>query len=60
LDTLPETARNAPAVDQVRKTLMRVEEEIKTGGGETPDTTRAARVGKIAAEFVAAAAAKQK
>jgi len=60
LDTLPETARNAPAVDHVRKTLTRVEEGIKTGGGETPDSTRAARVGKITAEFVASAAAKQK
>ena len=60
LDTLPETARNAPAVDQVRKTLTRVEGEIKTGGGEAQESTRAARVGKIAAEFVASAAAKQK
>ena len=60
LDTLPETARNAPAVDQVRKTLTRVEEEIKTGKSEDQESTRAARLGQVAAEFVASASTKQK
>jgi hypothetical protein len=60
LDTLPETARNAPAVDQVRKTLTRVEEEIKTGKSEDQESTRAVRLGQVAAEFVASASTKQK
>jgi hypothetical protein len=60
LDTLPETARNAPAVGNVRATLTRVEEEIKAGKSDGEEATRAARIGKVAAEFVASAAAKQK
>lgn len=60
LDTLPETARNAPSVDNVRGTLARVENEMKTGEGEGQESTRAERVGKIAAEFVTSSSAKQK
>jgi len=59
LDTLPETVRNAPAVENVRATLTRVQEEINAGTADGQESTRAARIGKTAAEFVASAAAKQ-
>lgn len=59
LDTLPETARNAPAVESVRTALASVEEQMKPGAAEGGAAPRAARVGKIAADFVTAAA-KQK
>jgi len=60
LETLPETARNAPAVDHVRKTLARVEKEIETENGDSGKSARATRIGTVAAEFVASAASKQK
>ena len=59
LDTLPETARNAPAVEMVRTTLARVEEQMKPEAETGMEAARSVRVGKITAEFVAAAA-KQK
>lgn len=59
LDTLPETARNAPAVESVRKTLASIEEQMKSGAAKDGETPRAVRVGKIAADFVAAAAAQK-
>lgn len=59
LDQLPETARNAPAVESVRTTLARAEEEMNLQNEESGTSPRSVRVGKIAADFVAASAAQK-
>ena len=60
LDKLPEKSRNAPAVEQVRGVLSILEEQTKAPATGDDITGRAARLGKISADFVASAAAKQK
>ncbi|MFZ9932696.1 MAG: hypothetical protein ACO3G9_05805 [Chthoniobacterales bacterium] len=58
LEKLPEKSRQAPAVERVRGVLSDLEGRMKAGPGENDAPGRSAAIGKIAAGYVAAAAAK--
>ncbi|MBJ7258856.1 MAG: hypothetical protein JHD33_04880 [Chthoniobacterales bacterium] len=60
LEKLPEKSRNESAVEGVRAALSLLEERMKKDTAEGDGPARPARIGKIAADYVAAAATRQK